>query len=193
MSDKLNILILTLKTGEEVVSNVKDHIETVDGVERKVCYNMIYPFVLTRSGPLQDKQVGMLLTPWKIFSCDTSFLIGFDQVINMCAPLPSVIEQYKGACDQFIQTLWRNTKMIYEYDFFDRNQLRQILSIFDAGKFVDGAISGSKDKFVKDNTQQEDIELNKMANSAIAKVIKESHIYHLHPLNKISPCYHVKI
>ena len=35
MSDKLNILILTLKTGEEVVSNVKDHIETVDGVERK--------------------------------------------------------------------------------------------------------------------------------------------------------------
>ena len=69
MSDKLNILILTLKTGEEVVSNVKDHIETVDGVERKVCYNMIYPFVLTKSGPLQEgNQVGMLLTPWKIFS-----------------------------------------------------------------------------------------------------------------------------
>ena len=74
MSDKLNILILTLKTGEEVVSNVKDHIETIDGVERKVCYNMIYPFVLTRSGPLQDKQVGMLLTPWKIFSVSYTHL-----------------------------------------------------------------------------------------------------------------------
>ena len=59
MSDKLNILILTLKTVEEVVSNVKDHIETVDGVERKVCYNIIYPFILTRSGTNQDKQFGM--------------------------------------------------------------------------------------------------------------------------------------
>jgi len=47
--------------------------------------------------------------------------------------------------------------MIYEYDFFDHNQLRQILSIFDSGKFVDGAKTGSKDKFVKDNTQQEDM------------------------------------
>ena len=51
--------------------------------------------------------------------------------------------------------------MIYEYDFFDHNQLRQILSIFDSGKFVDGAKTGSKDKFVKDNTQQEDYELNR--------------------------------
>ena len=105
MSQKLNIFILTLSTGEEVVANVKDHSETINGEERKVCYNMIYPFILTRSGPIQDKQVGMLLTPWKIFSCDTSFLIGFDQVINMCTPLPSVIEQYKQACDQFIKVM----------------------------------------------------------------------------------------
>ena len=82
--------------------------------------------------------------------------------------------------------------MIYEYDFFDSNQLRQILSLFDAGKFVDGAITGPKEKEFKDNTQQEDIELNKMANSAIAKVIKESPISDLHPLNKCSPCYMLK-
>ena len=66
--------------------------------------------------------------------------------------------------------------MIYEYDFFDSNQLRQVLSLFDAGKYVDGAITGPKEKEYKDNTQQEDIELNKMVNSAIAKVIGESHI-----------------
>ena len=82
--------------------------------------------------------------------------------------------------------------MIYEYDFFDHNQLRQILSIFDSGKFVDGAKTGSKDKFVKDNTQQEDYELNKMANDAISKILKSSPIYHLHPLNKISPCFMLK-
>ena len=82
--------------------------------------------------------------------------------------------------------------MIYEYDFFDHNQLRQILSIFDSGKFVDGARTGSKDKFVKDNKQQEDIELNKMANQAISKILKASPIYHLHPLNKISPCFMLK-
>ena len=82
--------------------------------------------------------------------------------------------------------------MIYEYDFFDRNQLRQITSLFDAGKFVDGARTGPKSKLVKDNTQQSDIDLNKMANTAITKILKESHIYHLHPLNKCSPCYMLK-
>ena len=82
--------------------------------------------------------------------------------------------------------------MIYEYDFFDSNQLKQILSLFNSGKFVDGARTGSKDKFIKDNTQQADIELNKMANAAIAKVIKESPISDLHPLNKCSPCYMLK-
>ena len=82
--------------------------------------------------------------------------------------------------------------MIYEYDFFDNNQLKQILSVFNSGKFVDGARTGNKSKFVKDNTQQEDIELNKMANQAIAKVLRESPIYHLHPLAKISPCYMLK-
>ena len=82
--------------------------------------------------------------------------------------------------------------MIYEYDFFDSNQLKQILSLFNSGKFVDGARTGSKDKFIKDNTQQADIDLNKMANQAITKILRESPIYHLHPLNKVSPCYMLK-
>ena len=82
--------------------------------------------------------------------------------------------------------------MIYEYDFFDKNQVKQILSIFNSGKFVDGARTGSKSTFVKDNTQQADVELNKMVNAAITKVIRESPIYHYHPLAKISPCYMLK-
>ena len=82
--------------------------------------------------------------------------------------------------------------MIYEYDFFDRNQLRQVLSLFDAGKFVDGAKTGPKEKEYKDNTQQDDIELNKMANTAIAKIMRESPISDLHPFNKLSPCYMLK-
>ena len=35
--------------------------------------------------------------------------------------------------------------MIYEYDFLDRNQLRQMLSVFDSGKYVDGARTGPKE------------------------------------------------
>ena len=41
MTEQLNILILTLPTGEEVIANVKDHIETINDEERKVCYNII--------------------------------------------------------------------------------------------------------------------------------------------------------
>jgi len=105
MNEQLNILILTLPTGEEVIANVKDHTETIDGEERKLCYNMIYPFVLTKSGPMKNNQVGLIFTPWKIFSADTSFLIGYDKVLNMCAPLPGVIDQYKDTVDSFIKTL----------------------------------------------------------------------------------------
>ena len=105
MDQQLNILILTLPTGEEVIANVKDHIETVNDEERKVCYNIIYPFVLTKSGPMKNNQVGLIFTPWKIFSADTSFLIGYDKVLNMCAPLPGVVDQYKDTVDSFIKTL----------------------------------------------------------------------------------------
>ena len=104
MEDKLNILILTLSTGEEVIANVKDHIEKVDGVDQKICYNMVYPFALTRSGPIKDGGVGVTFTPWKFFSSDISFLIGFDQVVNMCNPLPDVLAQYKQAVDQMIKS-----------------------------------------------------------------------------------------
>lgn len=76
----------------------------------------------------------------------------------------------------------------YEFDFLDRNQLRQMLSLFDAGKFVDGAISGPKDKEVKNNHQQEDIDINKMVNSGIAKILRESTVTDIHILNKASPC-----
>ena len=103
--EQLNILILTLVSGEEVIANLKDHSETVDGVERKVCYNMVYPFTLTRQGSVHDKQVGVMFTPWKFFSSDTSYLIGYDKIINMCAPLPNVIQEYKRAVDGLLQTL----------------------------------------------------------------------------------------
>ena len=105
MTEQLNILILTLPTGEEVIANVKDHIETVNDEEREVCYNIIYPFILTKSGPMKNNQVGLIFTPWKIFSADTSFLIGYDKVLNMCAPLPGVVDQYKDTVDSFIKTL----------------------------------------------------------------------------------------
>ncbi len=110
MDDKLNILILTLTTGEELITNLKDHIETVDGVEKRVCYNMIYPFTLTRSGPIKNQQVGVIFTPWKFFSSDTSFLIGFDKIINMCTPMPTVVEQYTKACDSFIKSMAESLK-----------------------------------------------------------------------------------
>ena len=82
--------------------------------------------------------------------------------------------------------------MIYEYDFLNTNQLRQIVSLFDAGKFVDGARSGPKDKDLKDNTQQDDYELNKMANTAIHKLLQDSKVSDLHPLNRASPILMLK-
>jgi len=105
MNDNLNILILTLSTGEEVIANLKDHTENVDGVDKQVCYNMVYPFTLTRSGPIENQKVGVMFTPWKFFSSDTSFLIGYDKILNMCTPLPNVVEQYKKAVDELLKSM----------------------------------------------------------------------------------------
>ena len=82
--------------------------------------------------------------------------------------------------------------MIYEYDFLDKNQLRQFQSLFDSGKFVDGAKTGPKDKQYKDNSQQDDYEINKMVNVAISKLLRDSGLKHLHNLNKCSPCLLLK-
>ena len=108
--EKLNILILTLVSGEEVICNLKDHIEKVDGKDTKVCYNMTYPFSLSRSGPIENGRVGVMFTPWKFFSIDTSFLIGYDKIINMCSPLPNVSEQYKQAVDAQIRSMAETLK-----------------------------------------------------------------------------------
>ena len=105
MTEQLNILIITLQTGEEVIANIKDYTEEVDGIEKQVCYNMVNPFKITRSGPIRDGQVGVIFEPWKFFSSDSSFLIGYDKIINMCSPLPNVIEQYKQAVDTLIKSL----------------------------------------------------------------------------------------
>ena len=82
--------------------------------------------------------------------------------------------------------------MIYDYDFLDKNQLRQFQSLFDSGKFVDGAKTGPKDKQYKDNSQQDDYEINKMVNVAISKLLRDSGLKHLHNLNKCSPCLLLK-
>tara|TARA_A100001201_G_scaffold143670_1_gene146610 strand:+ start:2632 stop:2964 length:333 start_codon:yes stop_codon:yes gene_type:complete len=105
MENKVNILILTLITGEEVIANVKDHVEEVDGVEQKLCYNLVYPFTISRAGDISQQRVGVTLTPWKFFSRDTSFLVGFDKILNICAPLDNITETYKDAVDQFIKSL----------------------------------------------------------------------------------------
>ena len=103
--NELNIVILTLVSGEEVIANLKDYVEEKDGVERQVCYNIIYPFKISRQGAVKDQHVGVMFTPWKFFSKDNSFLIGYDKIINVCAPLPNIIEEYKKVVDTFIRTL----------------------------------------------------------------------------------------
>ena len=105
MNDKLNILILTLVSGEEVIANLKDHFEEVNGVKQKVCYNLVYPFTVEEIGTELNNEIGLAFKPWKKLSCDTSFLIGYDKIINMCAPLASLTEEYKKAVDGLLQTL----------------------------------------------------------------------------------------
>tara|TARA_R100001510_G_C7616904_1_gene178801 strand:- start:732 stop:1064 length:333 start_codon:yes stop_codon:yes gene_type:complete len=105
MNDQLNILILTLVSGEEVITNLKDHFEEVNGVKQKVCYNMVYPFTVEEIGSELNNEVGVAFKPWKKFSCDTSFLIGYDKIINMCAPLGSLTDEYKKAVDGLLKTL----------------------------------------------------------------------------------------
>jgi len=101
---ELNIVIVTLVSGEEVIANLKDYVQEKDGVDKQVCYNMIYPFRISR-GAVKDQKVGVVFTPWKFFSSDNSFLIGYDKIINVCVPFPDIIEEYKKVVDTHIKNL----------------------------------------------------------------------------------------
>ena len=101
---ELNIVIVTLVSGEEVIANLKDYVQEKDGVDKQVCYNMVYPFRISR-GAIRDEKVSVVFTPWKFFSKDNSFLIGYDKIINVCAPLPNILEEYKKVVDTHIKTL----------------------------------------------------------------------------------------
>jgi len=109
MSTELNILIITLATGEEVIANLKKHVEQIDGKPVEVCYNLVYPFVMKEVGREGDVQK-ITFMPWKKYSVDTQFLIGYNYVLNMCAPLPNVLESYKQAVNEFIVTLSERAK-----------------------------------------------------------------------------------
>ena len=104
MTPKLNILILTLVTGEEVIANVKKHTEEVNGEPVEVCYNLVYPFVMKEEERNGDV-ARVTFSPWKRYSGDTQFLLGYNYVMNMCSPLPNVINSYKDSVDKYIKTL----------------------------------------------------------------------------------------
>lgn len=81
---------------------------------------------------------------------------------------------------------------IYEFDFLTKNQVRQMLSLFDSGKFVDGKKSGPKEKKYKNNLEQDDIDINRMINTSIRQILHASSVMYTHALNKLSPCLVLK-
>ncbi len=110
MTTQLNILILTLVTGEEVIANVKKHTEIIEDKPVEVCYNLVYPFKMREQSVDEKGQKTVMFSPWKEYSADTQFLIGYDYVVNMCAPLPNVLNSYKDAVNFFIETLNERAK-----------------------------------------------------------------------------------
>jgi hypothetical protein len=110
MTTQLNILILTLSYGEEIIANVKKHIEMVDDKPVEVCYNLVYPFKMREQSVDENGRKTVMFSPWKEYSSDTQFLIGYDDIINICAPLPNVLNSYKDAVNFFIETLNERAK-----------------------------------------------------------------------------------
>ena len=109
MSTELNIVILTLATGEELIANLKKHVEEVNGEQVEVCYKLVYPFVMHETEREGDVQK-VTFMPWKKYSSDNQFLIGYNYVMNMCSPLPNVLNSYKDSVNKYIQTLSERAK-----------------------------------------------------------------------------------
>jgi len=72
--------------------------------------------------------------------------------------------------------------MMNLYDFFDRDKLLQINSVFDQGTWADGEVSGPKDKSIKRNYQQSDKEINMMVNHEIHRILKQENSFTHHYL-----------
>ena len=68
--------------------------------------------------------------------------------------------------------------------FLDKNQLVRFNSVYEQGKWVDGEISGPKDKEKKHNLQNEDYDVKRLINQEIHKLFRQ--ISGFYNINKAS-------
>ena len=93
------IKLMLLKTGETLITDAKEVVQE----EQVRGYMLERPhFIRTQEKTaLMESDTGkgnyeldIILTPWMILSCDTSFVITADTVSTICEPIPSVKEMY---------------------------------------------------------------------------------------------------
>jgi hypothetical protein len=102
----MSIKLVLLKSGEKLISDVKELVSDSTGEEKKVyAYFLCNPQVVTtRSKVLLTEEktnpdannfeIDVVLSPWMILSQDKDFVIPTDWVVTISEPLASVRQMY---------------------------------------------------------------------------------------------------
>lgn len=97
------ISILTLKTGDRVIAELKEIFDG-EGINKKgVCLLMEEPYVLNLEGgnpQYLTEQYGMeyqiKFSKWNPYSCDWQFKIPYDSVMTISTPEPGLQKAYEN-------------------------------------------------------------------------------------------------
>ena len=109
------VSILTLKTGDRVIAELKEIFDSEGENKRGVCLLMEEPYVLNLDGSQPQyltEQYGMeyqiRFSKWNPYSSDWQFKIPYDCVMTISNPEPGLQEAYENKIAEKIQKYGRD-------------------------------------------------------------------------------------
>lgn len=100
----MSIKLALLKSGETVISDMKELISEETGEKRVIGYlfsnpkKVVYttPILLTEQENQLEKSVEISFSPWILLSKDSEILVPTDWVVTLVDPIDSVSKTYEG-------------------------------------------------------------------------------------------------
>jgi len=110
--ESFNASIVVLKTGTQLICDLKEIFDGEGDDKKGVCLLMIHPYELSLVPPKskstkQDLQVKF--SKWCPYSTDYQYKIPYDSVMAIGAPEPGLEQAYKIKIAQIIETVDQNT------------------------------------------------------------------------------------
>jgi hypothetical protein len=103
---KMSIKLIVLKTGENIVAEAKEATKKNNSddeytlpefyiLEEPYLLSVADPYLIDEKMKVEKSSVKVQMTPWNIFSDDSSIVLFPDSVLTIVNPIKSIVEMYE--------------------------------------------------------------------------------------------------